>query len=193
MINGLRGSLTRQLKLHTANCLLQTSMHRNTKTLTIVLLLTAALLLGVRISNLLSGRNEQPLSSSSPSNLPNTQFPGGPTKSFVSTYCGVTFDYPVDMTLNESTNAARLTKLGSNETIDVACGQNLPKPPLPKDKIETATVAGQLATVYHDKLTKDGSPIDVVILTQPTKKLEIALFGFGETFIKLLKSVRFIQ
>lgn len=167
-------------------------MHRNTKTLTVILLITAALLLGVRISNLLSGTPEPSASPSPPGRAP-AQFPATPTKTYINSNCGITLEYPADFTSQESTNAARLTKTGTTDTIDIACGKNLPKPPLPKEKVETATVAGQLATIYHDKLAKDGSLIDVVMLTHPKTKLEIALFGWGEVFTTLLKSIRFIQ
>lgn len=158
-------------------------MHRNTTFLLVALALVAALLLGIKVNIWMTGGPRQILL---PSPIPSPLS----LKTYTSQPCGITFEYPTEFTLQESTGAARLTS--SKETVDVACASTLPKPPLPKEKIETITVASISATIFHDASTKDKAPRDVVIFTHPKKRQEVALFGYGEVFQKILSSLKLL-
>lgn len=160
-------------------------MHRNTKILLIFLGLIVALIAGVKVKLWLTGG---PAAIILPTPVP-TPVAFVP---YINKDCGISFSYPEDFTKEEATNAARLTSTLSKETIDIACGKTLPKPPLPKEKIEAVTVASISATIFHDASAKDGSPRDVVVVTHPQKQLEIALFGHGDVFRKVLESLKLL-
>lgn len=171
-------------------------MHRNTAILLAVLAVTAALLVGLAIGRRISGNpqsvtNNLQSSPTLPPGINNLQpTPSAAKKSSTNKSCGLSFTYPENMQLTEASDSAQLTNTTTGEQIILLCGVVFPKPPLIPERIETATVAGQTATVYHDASAKDGKPIDVVVFTHPKNKLEIALFGFGEVFERILQNLQ---
>lgn len=179
-------------------------MARNTIIFVFVLTIIAVLLTGINIGRKLNnGTAAQP----SPSNFELQTSPGNivapipttePTPTPVpQTYhmedCAVSFMYDPEFTIQTASQGARLTDITTSKTINVACTDEIPKPPLPKDKIETITVGGVKTKLYHDASAKDGEPIDVVIVKHPSQKLEIGFFGIGNEFSKLLDSVKFLE
>ncbi|MEK7166617.1 MAG: hypothetical protein AAB874_07450 [Patescibacteria group bacterium] len=158
-------------------------MKRNTNLLIIFLGVLATFLFGVRVNTWLNGDRSISQASPTPSAQPLT-------KSYTNKYCGISFDYSVDYLLNEATESARLVHTRSGDMISTTCSKELPKPPLPANKIETASVSGQKATLYHDASSKDGTPIDVVMFKHPKKGLEIAILGFGEEYKRIVESLK---
>ena len=111
-------------------------------------------------------------------------------ETYTSTDCGVKFEYSGIFEVTEaSSSAIFISQENQNEVVRLICGIEFPKPPLPEDLIEEATIASQLATIYHDASAKDGTPVDVIVFNHPTKDFEVALFGYGERFEKIIQSL----
>lgn len=179
-------------------------MHRNTVLIIIVLTVIASLLVGINVGKRLSGELPQlPIASpqvlvvTSPSPLA-TPLPQ--PVAFELKDCGVAFTYQNDFTLTEASRGAQLTRQHTAtpgaqmtlEQINVACSEEIPRPPLKKDRIEVATVAGLTVNLYHDASAKDGTPLDAVIFTHPKNGLDIAILGFGTAFNRLLQTLKLL-
>lgn len=156
-------------------------MHRNTFVLVSLLTIVAAIVVSVNAINILRGN-------------PNTIEVGGPTprpspsssipqyRQFTSSVCGVSLFYPGNYQVKEEGNSARFAKSDNSDVIALACQKEIPRPPLPTNKVETVTIGTVSAALYHDGSQKDGAPIDRLIFTHPGNKLDVYLAGFGENF-----------
>lgn len=110
--------------------------------------------------------------------------------------CGFEFSYPGSYLSQKSVNeqATIFTDPDDpNTAIAATCATEIPKPPLPPEKIETITLDDVSVTLYHDSNAKDGSPRDEVIVKHPTNGKEIIIAGFGPTFQSALSSFKFIK
>ena len=76
--------------------------------------------------------------------------------------------------------------------IVTTCQSEIPKPPLPPEKIEDIVLDGVPARLYHDASSKDGSPRDEVIVTHPVLNHEIIIAGFGPAFDQAVSSFKFL-
>lgn len=115
--------------------------------------------------------------------------------SFNDKSCGISLRFPAPFKIdkNETAKSTIITNPGnSNDIIAVACLNNIPKPPLPEDKIEDIKLGGVIAKLYHDASSKDGSPRDEVIVSHPTNGMEVIIAGYGKTFNAILASFKFI-
>jgi hypothetical protein len=172
-------------------------MYRNTIIFIAFLAVIAALLTGINIGRRLT-------TSAPPASLPAvTPAPvvivpsplASPTPAPVNYTlpdCGVSFVYDPQFTLQEASASAQLTQTSTGEKISVACAASIPKPPLPKEKVDDITVAAVKTKLYHDASAKDGTPVDVVVVRHPSRKLDVGFFGFGEKYNDLLKTVTFL-
>ncbi|MCJ7739879.1 hypothetical protein MUP32_00995 [Candidatus Microgenomates bacterium] len=79
------------------------------------------------------------------------------------------------------------------EGVATACQEEIPKPPLTADKIESIILDGVAATLYHDQNAKDGTPRDEVIVKHPVKNIEIIIAGYGTIFQQALSSFKFLR
>lgn len=158
-------------------------VHTNTLILLGFLAIIAASITGIKVARLFSpSANETNLTTPAPSSAP---------KTYTSTRCGVSFAVAANFTLTEASDAATLVDEKTQEKIEFACVRSFPdRPLLPPDRIEEATIAGQLATIYHDNSAATKKPVDLIIFTHPANKLEIILLGFGEEFKKILSSLK---
>ena len=166
-------------------------MAKTTSILIIVLAILAALITGIQIGRKV-GKTNPIAQLPSPAQISILSTPISSPLSLLnysSSDCGVTFSYSPTYQLQEASDSAILTNSQTGDEITLICGTEFPTPPLPPEKIEEATIAGQLATIYHDASAKDGSPLDVVVLTHPQRLLQIALFGFGQSFQQLLNTL----
>lgn len=110
--------------------------------------------------------------------------------------CGFEFSYPGSYISQKSTNEQSVIFTDPNDpssAIASTCATEIPKPPLPPEKIETITLDSLEATLYHDKSAKDGSLRDEVIVKHPTNGKEIIIAGFGSAFQSALSSFKFIK
>lgn len=176
-------------------------MQRNTAVIIAILSVTAALLIGLTIGRRLSGNSKpiinlpaqtgdlQPSPTSQLTTHNSSPSPSPAGKFFSHPQCGLSFTYPADFQLSSASDSVQLTNTLTNEQINLICGIEFPRPPLAKERIETATIAGQPATIYHDASARDGTPVDVVAFNHPENGLEIALFGFGEVFASIISSI----
>src|SRR3989344_6375559 len=169
-------------------------MHRNTALLIAFLAVLAALVTGLKIGSTFSPQAQlaqvSPLPSSVAVTEASPQVAGAEApKTYTSSNCGLSFNYDPDFSVTEASATTTLTNAKTGENIYILCGTEFPRPPLSAEQIETATVAGQKATIYHDASAKDGTPLDVVVFSHPKNNLEVALFGFGEVFKKVIQSL----
>lgn len=182
-------------------------MHRNTVFFIIILTVLASLLVGINMGKRISGGEpivtQLPIPSSQPKIIYTSPTPiatnSAQTVTYAFTDCGISFSYQNDFTLTESSQGAQLTRpiaktstTKEPETINLACSGQIPRPPLARDRIDTATVAGLTVNLYHDASAKDGTPLDAIIFTHPKNGLDVAILGFGEAFKKLVPTIRLL-
>lgn len=161
-------------------------MPTKTKFLLIVLLLIVVLLLGIKVN---VWRNPPAPIAPTPTPVPSIE-PSPSNKTFTSTDCGVVMEYPYYFELQEASDSARLFR--GAEMIELVCAPELPRPAVSQDLQEEASVAGQMATIYHDSSAETNMPLDVVMFTHPQRDLEIALFGYGEVFDQVLTKLQLL-
>jgi len=168
---------------------------KTTAILIIILAIIAALVTGIQIGRKVGSGS---LFTSSPTPDLTSQAPSpsviasasAQLQTFTHKECGVQFQYDPAYQVSQSSNSAILVNGTTGDQVSLACAAEIPLPPLPPEKIDEATVAGQAATIYHDASAKDGTPIDVVIFDHPVKGLKVALLGFGEVFQQTLTSIK---
>ncbi len=172
-------------------------MPRNTFVLISLLAVFAALVIGVNIGKRFNNPSTVVVS---PPTITITPPAGEPTLlpqtiTYASPACGVSFDYPANFAKQEafaSTSAIFTDSQNANAMIIFTCQKDIPKPPLPPDKIETMKVGSISATLYHDANAKDGKPIDKLIFRHPKTGLDIFLAGIGSTFQQTLASIKIL-
>lgn len=104
--------------------------------------------------------------------------------------CGITLSHPTSLTvLDDASGSAVLTDEKTKTAIIVTCQKDIPRPPLPEDKIETVKVASITAKLYHDASAKDGTPIDKLIFRHPKKHIDVFIAGLGDTFKQIIATV----
>lgn len=116
------------------------------------------------------------------------------TTTFSDKSCGFAFSYPGSYINQKSVNGQATILSDPNDqkaSIVATCDKSIPRPPVSSDKIESITLDGRAATLYHDQAS-DGSPRDEVIVRHPTNGMEILLAGYGEFFQQVLASFKFI-
>ena len=110
--------------------------------------------------------------------------------------CGFSFSYPGSFINQQTVNEQSIILADpddENQAIAATCAEEIPKPPLPDDKIEQIILDEIPATLYHDTNAKDGSPRIEVIVKHPTNNLEIIIAGYGTFFQQAVSSFRFIK
>lgn len=191
-------------------------MHRNTYALIIALAIIAALVTGVNIgrrtqtATLIPAPSVETTTPTAPPIVENV--PEGPATpssvasasptvansaisgygTYKNTQCGVSLSY--DSTLfgfqEISSRSAQLTnKKSPSDMIVLACEKEIPRPALPPEKIQAITIGQAKATLYHTSSAKDGTPVDAVIFTHPTKKMDIMLAGLGTSFQTIFQTL----
>ena len=163
-------------------------MPRNTLIVIILLGIFAAIVAGVNL-----GRNAGAGTQSRNTSITPTIKPT-PTPSLISytdTLCKITFSYPDNFTKVEiQTGGVTLVdQKNSKETIVAICQKDIPRVPLPKDKIESLKIGSISANLYHDTSEKDGTPIDKLIFTHPKTKKDIYIAGYGASFNNLIETL----
>ncbi len=168
-------------------------MHRNTLVFTITLAVMAAVLVGLNV-----GRK---FPSFSPAPTPTPEEQTRTLVTFTSEPCGVTFEYPEHLSkLDGPSGSAVFTDPASEKnSVTVTCQAEIPRPPLPADRIETIAIpsatgaATVSARLYHDASPKDGAPLDALIFTHPTTGLDVFVAGFGSVFQGILVSLKYLN
>lgn len=169
-------------------------MHRNTYLLVSFLAICAALLVGFNF-----GKRFQPsIGTGSPTPaLTPTPTPGVTT--YTDAYCGFSLQYPAGYTVLENASGSAILNNATDKTqsITLTCQTEIPRPPLPANKIETialptTTGATVSAKLYHDSSAKDGTPIDAVIFRHPTNTMDGFVAGYGEAFNAAIKTIQII-
>lgn len=146
-------------------------MHRNTFILIIVLTVLAGL---VAWNNIGKKNITAPTPTPTPNIVQET------TTLYTNTFCGFSLEYPsVFEKLENATGSAILNnKEKTAESVVVTCQVDIPKPPLPADKIESLIVhdsknATVSAKLYHDASPHDGAPIDIFLYKHPKNGMDI--------------------
>jgi hypothetical protein len=172
-------------------------MHRNTYLVVSILAVLAALVVGVNV-----GKKISPVQPTIENPTPTVSVAAIPTVSretFTDTSCGFSLTYGSEFTLMNSSSGSAILNFANDKTksIIMACQNNIPRPPLPADKIEsltlyTTTGASVSAKLYHDQSQKDGTSIDALIFTHPTSKLDVFIAGYGSAYNEVLKTIQII-
>jgi hypothetical protein len=116
------------------------------------------------------------------------------TSTFTDGTCGISFTIPGGYLRTSSQNGKSSIFTDPNDPnamIAATCASQIPRPPLPAEKVEAILLDGVAATLYHDSNAKDGSPRDEIIAKHPTSGQEVFVAGYGETFQRALKSFKF--
>ncbi len=171
-------------------------MPRNTFLVVSLLAIFAALVIGVNMGKRLGNPAPTPLPSPtiglSPSPTP------AQSMMYRSVACSISFDYPVSLIKQEtpaSTSAIFTDPQNTSSTsgmIVFTCQKDIPKPPLPTDKIEAMKIGSVSGTLYHDTTAHDGKPIDKLIFHHPKTGLDIFLAGLGPTFQHAIDSLKIL-
>lgn len=162
-------------------------MHRNTFLLVLTLSIVAALLVGVNIGRKFRPTDDQPLADT-PVATPTASTVVAQT-TFTSSTCGISLTLPPGTTVAaEATNGAQFVNPDATVVL-LGCEKDIPKLALPPEKIETIQVASIAAKLYHTTSTKDGTPFDALIFTNPKNSMDIYLTGLGSTFSAIVKSI----
>jgi hypothetical protein len=168
-------------------------MHRNTLLFTIVLATLAAILIGLNV-----GRK---FPTGSPAPTPTPEQETSTLLTFTSQECGITFNYPQYLSkLDGPSGSAVFTDPTNAETsVTVTCQAEIPRPPLPSDRIETLAIPGTTtnatisARLYHDASPKDGTPLDAIIFTHPKTGLDVFVAGFGPVFQGIIVTLKYLN
>jgi len=162
-------------------------MHRNTYLLIICLAVFAALVIGVNLG--------KRLATPAPTTTPKASITPSPTgNTYTNEECGFTLSYPAILSLtgNATQSALLVHSTNKDESIAIACQEEIPRPPLTADNIESFMISSISATLYHDASAKDGTQIDELIFTHPTTGMDIFIAGFGKTFDSVIATVKLL-
>jgi hypothetical protein len=172
-------------------------MHRNTYLLITFLAVFAALVVGVNVGKTMhSGASTSTVPTPTATITPTL----APTLTYTNEYCGFSLQHPNTLSaLTGATGSAFLINTTTtSDSIAIACQEDIPRPPLSADKIETSILytedktASVTARLYHDASPKDGKPMDELIFTHPTTGLDVFIAGFGETFNTVIASIKLL-
>jgi hypothetical protein len=119
---------------------------------------------------------------------------------YTNSICGFSLVFPTTLSFMEgaSGSAFLIDSKNQNESIAIACQEEIPRPPLTADKIETVILynesksASVAAKLFHDASAKDGTPLDQLIFRHPKTQDDVYLAGFGETFNSIIKTIKLI-
>lgn len=108
--------------------------------------------------------------------------------------CGFSVVFPSSSITTQTNNGSTIISFPDRpaETIVTACLPEIPRPPLPPEKVETIKIGGISAFLYHDASAKDGTPRDEVIVRHPSNGKEIIIAGYGKLFEAAIASFKFI-
>ena len=166
-------------------------MPRNTFLVVIILAVVAALVVGVNVGKRLATAPASPSVPATPTLSP-TPTPIPPV-TYISKACGVSFDYPPDYIKQEASGSAGVIFLDPKDSktmIVLTCQKDIPRVPLPPEKIETMQIASISAKLYHDTSAKDGTPIDKLIFYNSKVKMDVFLAGLGTAFDAAVASLK---
>jgi len=185
-------------------------MHRNTYLLIVVLAIIAALVVGINLGKKFQKTDTtivptvtviptEPSVEVTPeiagaSGIPKTS--SVPNTIVTNTPCGFSFSYPANnfSILDDKAGSMQLTnKTNKEDVIIMTCQAEIPRPALPQDKIEKMTISGMSVNLYHDSSEKDGSKLDAIIFTHPTKKTDVFISGYGSSFNALISTVSILK
>lgn len=171
-------------------------MHRNTYIVVILLAVFAALVVGVNLGKRQIAQpspTTQKLVPTTARNIPTPPAGVSPTPTlvtFTSTSCGIAFSYSQTLTKLDTEGGIMIidTKTPA-QSVAVVCQKDIPRPALTDDRIETVKLGSVSAHLYHDTSAKDGTPVDKLIFTHPTKRIDIYVSGLGEVFNQISSSL----
>lgn len=160
-------------------------MHKNTFVLVTVLAVIAALLVGFNLGKKfnLVGNNATPTPSTQPT--PTQK----PLTDYTNSYCHVSLSYPSALTLTENATYSATFSDTNQNTVTLACQNEIPRIAIQEENIETMQIGTVAATLYHTASPKDGTPIDVLIFTHPTTTMDVLLSGMGTAFTTIINSL----
>lgn len=174
-------------------------MHRNTLLTVSALAVIAALLVGVRIGmNMRTTPASTPKAITTTPTIKPTSVPITYT-TYTDSVCDLSLQYPTNLQLLESTISGTILADPDNASgsVVIVCQQEIPRVPLPPEKIEpfvliASNSASVSAKLYHDASAKDGRLIDKLIFTHPRNGLDVYIAGYGAVFNRIIGTLKLL-
>lgn len=129
----------------------------------------------------------------SPLLTPSSQVQG--TSVYNDKTCGFSIMYPSNYLHQTSENQQGKIFFDpddSSKSMAFTCADKIPRPPVPSEDIESVTIDGQPATIYHNAKDPSGIPSEILIIKHPVSKQEIIILGPKKVFQQALVSFKFI-
>lgn len=177
-------------------------MHRNTYLLITILGIFAALVVGVNIGKRLTNNTPNGNPATTPASATFTPTPTikQTMATLIDSVCKITLQYPDTLVkVSSATGSALLADATTNEQkLVMVCQNDIPRPPLAADRIETRYLTDTLGTAsvsartYHDASQKDGTPIDQLIYRNPKTGLDIFIAGYGQTYNDIIATLKLL-
>lgn len=170
-------------------------MHRNTLLFVAFLAVIAALVVGVQI-----GRRTTLFETTTVPSPTIHPTPTGATLLYSNKDCGISLSYPNSLQQIESSLSGTIlaSVTTPSASVIIICQKDIPRVPLPPEKIETITFSGisggatVSAKLYHDASARDGTPIDKLIFTNPNTGIDVFIGGFGDIFNELIRTIKLL-
>lgn len=134
--------------------------------------------------------------SPSPSPIKRSSDTNQSLSTFTDASCGFSFSYPGGYLSSNTVNGKSVILTDPDDEskqIIGACEDEIPKPPLPPEKVESIIVDGVTTNLYHDADSQTGKPRNEIIVKHPSNGKEIILAGFGADFDSALASFKFMR
>lgn len=173
-------------------------MHRNTYLVVSALAVLAALIVGVNVGKKISPATPSgtPTPLAKPDPAPqDTPIP----QTYTDVACGFSVQYGSDFTVMASATGSAILNNATdkNKSIVMTCQKAIPLPAITAGNTESLTIntingASVSAKLYHDQSAQNGTPIDALIFTHPTNKLDVFIAGYGDAFNALIKTIQII-
>ncbi len=166
-------------------------MPKNTFVVVVVLAILAALVVGVNIGKRVTDTNNADTFTTTLSPTPTTQVN---LYTYANRNCGISITYPEYFSLLENPLEGALLSntRNSKDAIIVTCQKDIPRIPLPAEKIEQVKIGTVSAQLYHDASQNDGTPIDKLIFTNPGTNKDVYIAGYGSDFNTVLQSLQIL-
>ncbi len=160
-------------------------MPKNTFILVVLLAIIASLLVGFNVGKKINQTpvaatiERTPIASPTPESIP--------VRPYTNSSCNVSLSYPQTMQVKESTRSALFSS--GTDAVVLACQKDIPGIAISEDNKETIQIGSVSGTLYHTASPKDGTPINVFIITHPTTDMDILVSGMGNAFTTIIDSL----
>jgi len=160
-------------------------MPKNTFILVVLLAIIASLLVGFNVGKKFNQTSATATMEITPTASPTPE--PITVRPYTNTSCSVSLSYPANMQVKESTRSAVFSS--ATDAVVLACQKDIPGIAISEDNKETVQIGSVSGTLYHTASPKDGTPINVFIITHPKTDMDILVSGIGSAFTTIIGSL----